>query len=169
MGKVEVSPEFIEEDENSEELEDDDLGVDDLDMELDLDLEVPDSVNVEDLDPNEPIWPEGPKAGQIVAWKKQYGDVFVSSFSPEVHVVWRTLNRFEYRNHMKRIEQMARSGQVPESEATLVNEESLCEICVLFPKFNTETLMTEMAGLPSALAQDILEASGFVALEVRKL
>lgn len=126
-------------------------------------------VNVEDLDPSVEIWPGGPTAGQIVQWKEQYGDVYVSSFSPEHHIVWRTMTRFEYRNHVKKMEQLQLSGAHSQSELGLLNEENICTICVLYPRFTPEMLPAEMAGAPTALAQDILEASGFVALEVRKL
>lgn len=172
MAKVEMSSEFKDEEETEQEsveelIESANLEIEEADFQ-DI-YEPEDGMQVEDLDPDTEIWPGGPTAAHIIKWKKQYGDVFVSSFTPDMHVVWRTLNRFEYRNHMKRIEQMGRSGQMAESEAALINEEALCEVCVLYPNLNSETLMGEMAGLPSALAQDILEASGFVALEVRKL
>lgn len=172
MAKVEMSSEFKDEEEAEQDLTEEVVEAVNLEIEeaeFEDIYEPEEGMQVEDLDPTEEIWPGGPTAAHIVQWKQQYGDVFVSSFTPDVHVVWRTLNRFEYRNHMKRIEQMGRTGQMAESEAALINEEALCEVCVLYPKLNSENLMGEMAGLPSALAQDILEASGFVALEVRKL
>ena len=168
--KAKIAEEFVENEDLAEEPEAElDLPEPEIVEEEELDLEFEDAILVEDLDPNEELWPGGPTAGMIVAWKEQYGDVFVSSFTPEIHIVWRTLNRFEYRNHIKKMEQLARTGQFTEAEASLMNEESLCEICVLFPQLTPDAMMGEMAGMASSLAGDVLEASGFVALEVRKL
>ena len=164
MPDVKMSEEFIEEEELAEQAAEEDL-VSEEEEEYDEE----EGNQVEDLDPSESIWEDGPAAGQIVAWKEQFGDVFVSSFTPTEHVVWRTLNRFEYRGHMRHIEQLSQSGQYTAAEASLVNEEAICQICVLYPQLTPDYFAGEMAGIPSSLAQDILEASGFVALEVRKL
>jgi hypothetical protein len=163
MSNVKMSEEYVEEDELlvDEVDETDDVEVDDYEAEVGLE--------VEDLDPSEELWENGPQAGQIVEWKKMYGDVFVSSFNPELHVVWRTMNRLEYRNHIKTMEQVAQSGMQGQAEAALLNEEAICEICVLFPRLSRDMMAGEMAGVPSSLSSDILEASGFIALEVRKL
>jgi hypothetical protein len=160
MANVKVSDEFVEDDEL---LEDESSEVVSPPEEEFSDGEV------EDMDPSEEIWPGGPTAGHIVAWKKQFGDVFVSTFTPDDHVVWRTMTRFEYRNHIKTMEQIAQSGQAGQAEAALLNEEAIAEICTLYPPFSRETMGGDMAGIASSLAGDILEASGFVALEVRKL
>jgi hypothetical protein len=40
---------------------------------------------------------------------------------------------------------------------------------MLYPKFDKNNAVGFMAGLPSLIAQEVLEASGFVALEVRQL
>jgi hypothetical protein len=42
-------------------------------------------------------------------------------------------------------------------------------MCILFPKFDRTQLNGELAGVPSIIAQEVMEASGFVALEVRQL
>jgi hypothetical protein len=170
VNKVKMSPEFVEEDEMETETEKEEVTLPEPEiMEVDEEEDLDESMLVEDLDPNEPLWEGGPVAGQVVQWKEQYGEVFASTFTPEVHVIWRSINRYEYRNHIKKMEQIARSGQFTEAEAGLINEEALCEICVLFPRITPELLSAELAGLPTALSQDILEASGFVTLEVRKL
>jgi len=124
---------------------------------------------VEDLPDEELIWPGGPTAGQIKLWKKEYGDVYVTSITYDKHVAWRTLNRLEYKNLMKKMGQLVQAGQLTESEASLWNEESISEICILYPAFDKQSLVSEMAGLPSLIAQEVLEASGFQALEVRQL
>jgi len=128
-----------------------------------------DSVNIEDIDPTTEIWVGGPTAGDIVAWKEKHADIYVSSFTDDYHVVWRPMNRFEYKMHVKNMENIAQSGSFTQAEASLINEESICEICVLYPSFSRDKVPSELAGAPSTLAEDILEASGFVTLEVRKL
>lgn len=157
--KVKMSEEYVESDEE---------GLEEVNEEV-PEVEQEEFPEVEDLDPSAEIWEGGPNAGQIMTWKEKYGDVFVSSFTPDDHIVWRTMNRFEYRNHVKQMEQMAQTGQVTTAEAGLINEEAMCQICVLYPSITPEFLATCEAGVPSSLANDILEASGFVALEVRKL
>lgn len=124
---------------------------------------------VEDLDDAEEIWEDGPTAGMIKAWKEIHGDVYVTSLTYEKHVVWRTLARNEYKQLVKKMEQLVQGGQLSTAEANLWNEEAITEICILFPDYNKVSLMEDMAGIPSLLSQEILEASGFVALEVRQL
>lgn len=126
-------------------------------------------VGVEDLPDDELIWPNGPTAGQIKAWKKQYGDIYVTSISYDKHIAWRTLNRLEYKNLFKKMEQLVQAGQLTQSEANLWNEEAIAEICILYPAYDKQSLISEMAGLPSLISQEVLEASGFLALEVRQL
>jgi hypothetical protein len=125
--------------------------------------------SVEDLPDDEEIWPDGPTAGQIKAWKKEYGEVYVTSISYEKHIAWRPLGRLEYKQLVKKMEQMVQSGQLSSAEANLWNEEAITELCVLFPSSEVGDMVREMAGLPSLISQEVLEASGFVALEVRQL
>jgi hypothetical protein len=142
------------------ELEDSDsLIEDDLDQ----------GTSVEDLDDDEQIWDGGPTAGQIKQWKALHGDVYVTSITFEKHIVWRTLTRNEYKQLVKKMEQLVQAGQLSTAEANLWNEEAITEVCILFPSYDKVSLSSEMAGLPSLLSQEVLEASGFVALEVRQL
>jgi len=127
------------------------------------------ALTVEDLPDDEPIWEDGPNAGDIKKWKSIHGDVYVTSITYDKHIVWRTLTRNEYKQLVKKMEQLVQSGQLSTAEANLWNEESITEICLLFPAYDKMALANEMAGLPSLLSQEILEASGFVALEVRQL
>jgi hypothetical protein len=127
------------------------------------------AVSVEDLPDDELIWPGGPNAAQIKLWKREYGDVYVTSITYDKHVAWRTLNRLEYKNLMKKMGQLVQAGQLTDAEASLWNEEAIAEICILYPAFDKQSLVSEMAGLPSLIAQEVLEASGFSALEVRQL
>lgn len=126
-------------------------------------------VTVEDLDDDEPIWLGGPTAGQIKAWKDQYGDVYVTSITYDKHIAWRTLNRLEYKNLFKKMEQLVQAGQLSQSEANMWNEEAISETCILYPSYDRQSMISDMAGLPSLIAQEVLEASGFMALEVRQL
>lgn len=127
------------------------------------------ALTVEDLPDNEEIWEGGPTAGDIKKWKSVHGDVYVTSITYDKHIVWRTLTRNEYKQLVKKMEQLVQSGQLSTAEANLWNEESITEICLLYPAYDKMGLSNEMAGLPSLLSQEILEASGFVALEVRQL
>jgi hypothetical protein len=67
------------------------------------------------------------------------------------------------------MEQLVQSGQLSTAEANLWNEEAIAELCILFPSYDIAAMTREMAGLPSLISQEVLEASGFVALEVRQL
>jgi hypothetical protein len=125
--------------------------------------------SVEDLPDEEEIWPDGPTAGQIKIWKKEHGDVYVTSISFDKHIAWRPLSRLEYKNLVRKMEQLVQSGQLSTAEANLWNEEAIAELCILFPSYDIAAMTREMAGLPSLISQEVLEASGFVALEVRQL
>jgi hypothetical protein len=61
------------------------------------------------------------------------------------------------------------AGQLSNAEANMWNEEAISELCILFPSYDKQALTGDMAGLPSLISQEVLEASGFVALEVRQL
>lgn len=150
--------------------------VETVDVDVEPELEVKNEENdedqarsVEDLDDAELIWDGGPTAGDIKNWKKVHGDVYVTSLTFDKHVVWRTLNRLEYKNLVKKMEQLVQAGQLTTAEANLWNEEAITEICILYPDYTKVSMAADMAGLPSLLSQEILEASGFVALEVRQL
>ena len=125
--------------------------------------------SVEDLPDEAEIWPDGPTAGQIKIWKKEHGDVYVTSISFDKHIAWRPLSRLEYKNLVRKMEQLVQSGQLSTAEANLWNEEAIAELCILFPSYDIAAMTREMAGLPSLISQEVLEASGFVALEVRQL
>ena len=49
------------------------------------------------------------------------------------------------------------------------NEEAIAELCILYPQYDKIEMKGIMAGIPSLISQEVLEASGFVALEVRQL
>ncbi len=132
-------------------------------------LEQQEYQSIDDLDDSEKLWEDGPTAGDIKAWKDRYGEVYVTSISYDKHVVWRVLNRVEYKQIVKKMEQLVQAGQLTSAEANMWNEETIAELCILYPEYNKKTAATMMAGVPSLIAQEVLEASGFVALEVRQL
>lgn len=125
--------------------------------------------SIEDLDDEEVLWEDGPTAGMIKEWKTSYNEVYVTSITYEKHIVWRVLNRSEYKQIVKKMEQLIQGGQLTSAEANMWNEETISELCILFPKYDKKALSGSMAGMPSLIAQEVLEASGFVALEVRQL
>lgn len=127
------------------------------------------SVAVEDLPDEEEIWPGGPTAGMIKEWKQEYGDIYVTSISFDKHIVWRVLNRAEYKAVVRQMENLLETGQLSSAEANMWNEEAIAEMCTLYPEYNDNMYTGRMAGTPSLIAQEVLEASGFVALEVRQL
>jgi hypothetical protein len=124
-----------------------------------------------ELGPESELWPEGPTMAMIDQWKDQFGagNIYVTALTPEVNVVWRTITRFEYRRLIKNMEQATSTGQMTSAEANLNNEEQMLEICALFPKFSRQDLSGQLAGLPSLISQEIMQASGFEALEIRQL
>jgi len=124
---------------------------------------------VEDLPDDQEIWEDGPTAGQVKSWKEQFGDVYVTSISFDKHIAWRVLTRIEYKNIVKKMEQMIQAGTLSSAEANMWNEEAIADLCILYPQLDKSEMNGIMAGVPSLIAQEVLEASGFVALEVRQL
>lgn len=139
--------------------------------EEDDELDEEEEVSIDDLPDEAELWPGGPVIGQVKAWKEEYGDgnVYVTSITYDKHVVWRTMNRAEYKNHIRNLEKLTQSGQLGNSDAGLYNEEAIAELCILYPQYDRRTSGNEMAGVPSIISQEVMEASGFVALEVRQL
>lgn len=151
------------------EMTDDEDAVDIRDQ-IEIDNAVPDEGrSVEDLDDDEVIWDGGPTAGMIKQWKERYEDVYVTSLTFDKHVVWRVLSRIEYKQIVKKMEQLVQAGTLSSAEANMWNEEAISELCILYPKYDKQTMSGSMAGMASLIAQEVLEASGFVALEVRQL
>jgi hypothetical protein len=124
---------------------------------------------VEDLPDEEEIWEDGPTAGMVKQWKEHFGEVYVTSITFDKHIAWRVLTRLEYKNIVKKMEQLIQAGQLSSAEANMWNEEAIAETCILYPSYDRIEMNGVMAGVPSLIAQEVLEASGFVALEVRQL
>jgi len=153
---VEPEPEEVEaaEEEAVSEVEEDEF----------LDIE---PASVEELDSNEELWDGGPTAGQIVKWKEEFGEVYVTSITYDKHIVWRPLNRVEYKVHVAQIEALAEEGRMSPAEANLFSEEAIADKCILFGY--DEATRDSLAGIPSLIAQEVMEASGFNAMEIRQL
>lgn len=105
------------------------------------------------LDPfDAPIFENGPTRSHVELWKKEYAghNVFALNILDEFFVV-RTLNRFEYKQLV-----------ALESVNALQREEVICNTCVLFPqKYDFKAMAIAKGGIPSTLAQIIMESSGF--------
>lgn len=124
-------------------------------------------LELEDLDPDMPLWENGPLVKDALEWKSKHR-LYLTSFTMEDHVMWRPMDRDEYREHVRIVERMAAEGYT-QSEANLINEERIAEMCILFPPYDSKQKREGLAGIPSVIAQSVMEASGFVALEVREL
>ena len=105
------------------------------------------------IDPDDtPVFEGGPGLSQIDIWKKQFGveKIFHTQIL-EKHFVFRTLNRFEYKQIVG-----------IENIDALYREEVICRTCVLYPyNYDFKQMAQEDSGYPSTLAQIIMENSGF--------
>lgn len=99
-----------------------------------------------------PIFEGGPGVSQVEVWKKQFSKekIFHTQIL-EKHFVFRTLNRFEYK-------QIVAIDNID----ALYREEIICKTCVLWPyNYDFKKMAGEDSGYPSTLAQIIMENSGF--------
>lgn len=100
---------------------------------------------------DEELFEGGPTKLQIDTWKKQFSNytIFLSEVSGYTFV-FRTVNRYEYKQliAMQNID-------------GLLREEIICKESVLWPNIDFEDLANVMAGIPSTLAEIIMEKSGF--------
>lgn len=105
------------------------------------------------IDPNDtPIFEDGPGISQVELWKKQFSKekIFHTQILDK-HFVFRTLNRFEYKQIV-----------AIENIDALHREEIICSTCVLWPyNYDFKKMASEDSGYPSTLAQIIMENSGF--------
>lgn len=105
------------------------------------------------IDPNDtPLFEDGPGLSQVELWKKQFTKekIFHTQILDK-HFVFRTLNRFEYKQIV-----------AIENIDALYREEIICHTCVLWPfNYDFKQMAAEDSGYPSTLAQIIMENSGF--------
>lgn len=110
-----------------------------------------------------PLFEGGPLMSQVQSWKKQFGavdsegnviqegEIYLTQIG-EDRFVWRPLNRYEYKEILA----------LPNTDP-LQREEIICQTCVLWPEgYNYEMMARGKAGIPALLAEQIMEASGFV-------
>lgn len=99
-----------------------------------------------------PVFEGGPGLSQVDIWKKQFSKESVFHVKIlEKHFIFRTLNRFEYKQIV-----------AIENVDALYREEMICRTCVLFPyNYDFKTMAMEDSGYPSTLAEIIMENSGF--------
>jgi len=97
------------------------------------------------------IFPDGsgPTEDLVDLWRSKYGQVYYTEVEEGEYYIWRILTRPELKNLAALTD-----------EDSLYKEELICEKCVLWP---TEyTPMSGKAGIPTVLAEQIFEKSGFV-------
>lgn len=123
----------------------------------------------EDLAPETILFEGGPTAGDIVEWKKQYGRVYITEISFDEYIIWRTINRREYKELVRSINHLMENSQVSEVELNMYNEEAICQMCILFPALTDEEFDNQLAGMPAIISQQILEQSGFRPIDTRGL
>lgn len=96
------------------------------------------------------VFMNGPLESEILAWKKQFGRVYSTELDGEIYI-WRTINRFEYKEVMS----VSNTNE-------LMREEMICEVCVLFPyDYTYEKMTNDAGGIPSMLSEQIMQKSGF--------
>jgi hypothetical protein len=133
--------------EQAEELDDSSDYEDDEDEEVILPTQ-----SFYDNDGDEVLFPDGPKMNLVEEWKSKYGAVYLTEFDEEVFL-WRTLTRKEYKEVMK----------VMQAD-TYYKEERICDKCILYPEgYNFLKMTHGKAGIPSLLAEQIMDKSGFTA------
>lgn len=151
---------------NEEELPEDDEVVQESDS-IEAEEEA-DYVTLEDMTNDEEEFVPGVTIGQLKAWKEQYGRLYTATIFADLTVIFRPISRMEYSRHVKNMEELNNKVNLSPAQASLRHEESLTQIALLFPKYNPQDPKS-LAGIPSLIAQNIMEGSGFNALAVREL
>jgi hypothetical protein len=103
-------------------------------------------------DGKELLFPNGPTLELIEEWKSRFGDIYLTEFEEEV-LIWRALTRKEYKNIMN-----------VEKATNFYKEEKICEAVVIWPeKYNFLQMTNGKAGIPTLIAELVMEKSGFQA------
>lgn len=127
-------------------------------------------VNLDDLEDDEALWEDGPTVAQLKAWRDEYEEVYVSIITlPNNNVIWRPLTRQEYRDHVRLMASTTEEMELDDIEANMLSEELIAEKCILFPEFDRKAAKGGLAGVPTLIAQQVMEASGFTSIDVRRL
>lgn len=106
-----------------------------------------------DGDGKELLFPGGPALDKVEEWKSLHQDqVYLTEFEEEVFL-WRPIKRKEYKEIMK-----------VQNADSYYKEERICEKVVLYPEqYNFMVMTAGKAGIPTLLAELIMEKSGFKA------
>lgn len=126
-------------------------------------------VSLESLDPKSELWEGGPLVGTLQEWKSQYGEIYLTYFTPTVRVVWRPLSRSDYRKIVARMSEIASEQDLSNVEVNMIQEELVAQTVMLWPDYDVSDDSNELGGLASTISQHAMEASGFSAMEVRQL
>lgn len=104
-------------------------------------------------DGEELLFPGGPSVLKLEEWKSQFSDeVYLTEFEEDIFL-WRPITRKEYKGVMK-----------VQNADSFYKEERICEACVLYPEqYNFMSMTNGKAGIPTLLAELIMEKSGFQA------
>ncbi len=93
----------------------------------------------------------------IQEFKAQYKKVWKTTLVDGTEIVWRRLNRKEYKDIMKNYEDIEDRG-----ERLMEREEAVCRAAILYPdKETVEDLINNMAGFAPVISDDIYDKSGF--------
>lgn len=97
------------------------------------------------------LFPGGPSINMLEEWKSQYNDeVYLTEFDEDVFL-WRPIKRKEYKDTMK-----------VQGADSFYKEEKICETVVLWPQnYNFMEMRSGKAGIPTVLAEYVMEKSGF--------
>lgn len=89
--------------------------------------------------------------------KKKYKKVWKTTLIDGTEIIWRRLNRKEYKTIMKDYEYIQDRG-----ERLMEREDAVCRAAVVYPCASVlEDIIDSMAGVSSVLSDDIYEKSGF--------
>ena len=89
--------------------------------------------------------------------KKKYKKVWKTTLIDGTEIIWRRLNRKEYKTIMKDYEYIHDRG-----ERIMDREDAVCLAAVVYPCASVlEDIIDSMAGVSSVLSDDIYEKSGF--------
>jgi hypothetical protein len=106
-----------------------------------------------------------PSQEQIDGWKEQVGDVYFAQISESEHFVFRAIKRKEWRDLIKRLEQV---------KDPMKQDEAIVMKAVLYPQLNNLKVNALSAGTINTMKELVMQASNFLPPEyalqlVRKL
>lgn len=89
--------------------------------------------------------------------KAKYKKIWKTTLIDGTEIIWRRLNRKEYKSIMKDYEYIEDRG-----ERLMEREDAVCRASVVFPCATVlDDILASMAGVSSVLSDDIYEKSGF--------